>query len=458
MWRRWVLLVALAAVAAACSDKNVKKEEEAPPVPRSAVPQPEKMPELTPPAPEGPEAGKKTSEEVRRVDARAAQETSQRPPGPRSIVARSLEAHGGALLLRQRLSASSISYEGKMGDTPYAMTTHRRAPDSLVDDTGPWQPTSAWSGDDCWKEFGDVVVDCSDEQVKNGRAHVFLAHMMTLYPLADPEMDLLHSGETTVEFKRCDKIIASSPRGPMPVIFCFDRTTGLLLKVEATIMLGEAAANLVIEPLDYQDHDGIQVAMRRKMYLTGKLIADEKITTMILGTTDEARFARPAARPVGRPMIRTLPAHARAETTVRGPYKLLKPTILGLTGFIYEMGLWPWGPPAAEYTRSPADTDNPDDYVTELWMPVGSYPGLPEGGDEYGLRKVPEMEIASRLELGPDSRVAKAYDPLAKWVEEQGHEIAGPAGAIFYNVDQAPECKQLTEVYFPILKKTAVEE
>lgn len=76
---------------------------------------------------------------------------------------------------------------------------------------------------------------------------------------------------------------------------------------------------------------------------------------------------------------------------------------------------------------------------------------FPGAGDVVG-EELPAMTVASTMHRGPYDEVGPAYHTLTGWIQEHGHEIAGPPREIYLNDPQeTPDpADYLTEIQFPI--------
>jgi effector-binding domain-containing protein len=76
---------------------------------------------------------------------------------------------------------------------------------------------------------------------------------------------------------------------------------------------------------------------------------------------------------------------------------------------------------------------------------------FPGAGDVVG-EELPAMTVASTMHRGPYDELGPAYHTLTGWIQEHGHEIAGPPREIYLNDPQeTPDpADYLTEIQFPI--------
>jgi effector-binding domain-containing protein len=64
---------------------------------------------------------------------------------------------------------------------------------------------------------------------------------------------------------------------------------------------------------------------------------------------------------------------------------------------------------------------------------------------------MPAHTVASTVHRGPYEEVGPAYHTLSGWIQDNGHQIAGPPREIYRNDPQeVPPEEVLTEVQWPI--------
>jgi effector-binding domain-containing protein len=85
----------------------------------------------------------------------------------------------------------------------------------------------------------------------------------------------------------------------------------------------------------------------------------------------------------------------------------------------------------------------------ELAFPVAA--PFPGSGEIEG-RELEAMTVASTVHRGPYDEVGPAYHTVAGWIQEHGHEVAGPPREVYLSDPQeTPDpADYLTEVQFPI--------
>jgi effector-binding domain-containing protein len=112
---------------------------------------------------------------------------------------------------------------------------------------------------------------------------------------------------------------------------------------------------------------------------------------------------------------------------------------------IGQQGVRPAGPPFAVY-HDPEFKE--DDIDVEAGVPVAepvASVGRVVGGE------LPAGPIAFTLHLGPYEEIGGAYGALLSWIQEHGHEGAGPPREFYIvGVGQAEPSAYRTEVQFPI--------
>lgn len=76
---------------------------------------------------------------------------------------------------------------------------------------------------------------------------------------------------------------------------------------------------------------------------------------------------------------------------------------------------------------------------------------VPPGTDGEGAYDIPAATVASTVHRGPYMEIGPAYEAMAGWLAQHGHEPAGPPREVYLNDPQeTPEEELLTQVQFPI--------
>jgi effector-binding domain-containing protein len=93
--------------------------------------------------------------------------------------------------------------------------------------------------------------------------------------------------------------------------------------------------------------------------------------------------------------------------------------------------------------------DEQTDGDVEICVPVP--PGATGDDGPVDWKDVPAATVASVVHRGPYDQIAPAYHTVSGWIQDHGHQVAGPPCEIYLNDPQqvTPE-ELLTEVQFPI--------
>lgn len=85
----------------------------------------------------------------------------------------------------------------------------------------------------------------------------------------------------------------------------------------------------------------------------------------------------------------------------------------------------------------------------EIAFPVAM--PFPGAGEVVG-QELPAMTVASTMHHGPYDEVGPAYQTLIGWIQEHGHEIAGPPREVYLSdpAETPDPADHLTEIQFPI--------
>jgi DNA-binding transcriptional MerR regulator len=118
--------------------------------------------------------------------------------------------------------------------------------------------------------------------------------------------------------------------------------------------------------------------------------------------------------------------------------------------------IWEALGPAADSVSGPSSLTTLDPFdeemggEVELAVPLAA----PFEGDDVSVRgaDVPAMTVAWALHHGPYDEIGPAYHTIAGWIQEHGHELAGPTREVYLtDPNETPDVADyLTEVQFPI--------
>lgn len=93
--------------------------------------------------------------------------------------------------------------------------------------------------------------------------------------------------------------------------------------------------------------------------------------------------------------------------------------------------------------------DEQTDGDMEICVPVPPGATSPDGPVEW--KAVPPGTVASTTHRGPYDEIAPAYHTVTGWIQDHGHQMAGPPREIYLNDPQEVAAEDLlTEVQFPI--------
>ncbi len=88
------------------------------------------------------------------------------------------------------------------------------------------------------------------------------------------------------------------------------------------------------------------------------------------------------------------------------------------------------------------------DGTIEVFVPAARSFDPPEG---VGVKTMPASTVAFTIHRGPYEECAAAYQVLTAWIQEHGHEHAGPPRELYLNdPHEVGEEEALTEIQFPI--------
>lgn len=138
-------------------------------------------------------------------------------------------------------------------------------------------------------------------------------------------------------------------------------------------------------------------------------------------------------------------AAVRRHTTLERIGETVGGGFAELMAFLGTRGVQPSGAPLVVYHD---EIDQETDGEIEMCVPVA---GPLEGEGDVRVIELEGGPTATTVHRGPYNEIGPAYHTLAGWIQEHGHELAGPPREIYLNDPQEVEPADiLTEIDWPI--------
>jgi len=145
--------------------------------------------------------------------------------------------------------------------------------------------------------------------------------------------------------------------------------------------------------------------------------------------------------------VKDIPARKTLTVRTRSPVQNL-PQVLGeaygsIMAYLGELGETPTGMPFVIYYNL-----DMQDLDLGIGFPVAK---KLSGKDNMKASEIAAGKYATTVHVGPYDTMEPTYDALNKWIEDNGHEIEGPAIEFYINDPRevGPENTQ-TEIQFPL--------
>lgn len=381
---------------------------------------------------------------------------AEKAPSPQQLVHKAIKAAGGIEKLKTKTEAMTIHVKGTFYGAPFTSVTYWKAPDRSVMYLFGGSMVMAAVGNECWKKYNDLVIDCSPPEKRHMSEILLTSRIMCLHALEEPGVKLEPAGMETVDGKEAWGVKVTLKGASIPVIVFFDKISGQMVKMSYHGLWAGRPSRMEMILSGIKDLDGLKVATESKMKANGRVVMTEK-TEKIEYQVDEAKFAKPAQAVPGVPRIRFMPPMTVAYTVHKGPYPGIGKAMGGLISWIGRKGLDVMGSPAFLYHKDPSNAKSPAEYVTEIQYPVASPLADVAGNEGFGVKKSNGTEIAVQVAMGPYEKAGEGYKKLAAWISRQGYVITGPASMATYSdpTKTAPD-KLMSEIFFPVVKKGAV--
>lgn len=144
-----------------------------------------------------------------------------------------------------------------------------------------------------------------------------------------------------------------------------------------------------------------------------------------------------------------------ASISHTGPVEEMGEIIGEITGWIIDKGLQIIQPPFVVYYTSPMEV-SPEEMEYEVGIP---FQGDAKDDERVSVKTMSEHHVLSRIHKGPYPQLGSAYGMMMEYITKEGCEMIGAPREIYLNSPQeVPEEELLTEIQFPIVKETTIED
>jgi serine/threonine-protein kinase len=219
-----------------------------------------------------------------------------------ALIDRAIKAHGGpAALARARVMTRKGTGASTTGPKPTSVEEeltvdlpqrYRRASTREVGKQK-YSTVRVLNGDKGWNMAGKKPISMSGPLLKNAREDAYGLWLMTLVPLREePGFALTPLGEDRVGGQPADGVLVHR-QGHEDRCLYFDRTTGLLVKVQRRDW--QAGRVQVRETVfsGYKDFEGLKLPTRAEEWLNGKSVETASFSYQLGQKVDERLFTMP---------------------------------------------------------------------------------------------------------------------------------------------------------------------
>jgi len=149
-------------------------------------------------------------------------------------------------------------------------------------------------------------------------------------------------------------------------------------------------------------------------------------------------------------VLKEIPPRTVAYLRCKGPWRQLPDMLAKLEEHLASGGLKATGLTSGVYYNTPNEVDA-QKLVWEVFCPVGS--AIAEAMEDesgFGIKKLPEVRVASIIHRGSYRRTRPAYERLEEWIRQQGLKVCGPAEEAYLTQISSPLEEQQMEIRLPV--------
>ena len=223
---------------------------------------------------------------------------------PRGIVAKGIEAHGGADAIK-KLRASVVKSKGKFHGKGFAVDftgeTAIQMPDRIRQEVAfevnEQKSAFVWvfDGDKGWLSINGTAADMPKEMIDEGQEQQYAQSVERLVPLTDKSYKLSSLGDSKVGDKAAVGVRVSRA-GHRDVSLFFDKDKWLLLKSETKVKDPNSGSELTEAKFyhNYKKVSGVEVPHKVEARRDGKPYAETEVVEVTLAEKlPDNTFAKP---------------------------------------------------------------------------------------------------------------------------------------------------------------------
>ncbi len=369
------------------------------------------------------------------------------------ILDSAITAHGGLAKLK-RVTAWTASSKGTYMGMPYeATSTYHQGEvrmDITMHDGG--RMAMVHGERNCWMRTGPVVNSCPEQERKAQREFSIYERTAQLWPLKEGDWKLA-GGKTAIDGKPHPSLTISKPGLGGEGKLVFDPETHLL---ERAVFPGEMygrKGTYVIDVSHYHTDCGVKMARDTVVSFEGNKVVEEKYGEFHCGPVDPDLFIEPLQVANGTTLEKTAGASTLACHTVKGEFSKIGASIPKLMGFIGRKKLTPMGAPIMIYLKAPPAAKTPEEYLTEVCLPVAAKaPAEPAKEGDFTIKGLAPTKVLAMYGLGDYSK--KSGELARKLMGELARRKLKATGAMrqvtHHNPMQTPAEKLVSEMQIPI--------
>ncbi|HEX6798659.1 MAG TPA: GyrI-like domain-containing protein [Ktedonobacterales bacterium] len=153
--------------------------------------------------------------------------------------------------------------------------------------------------------------------------------------------------------------------------------------------------------------------------------------------------------------IKSVAPQSIAGVRVQVPQSALSTVIPRTTAelrrYLRDVGIAPAGHSVVLYHELEEGADESDNPILDAEIAISVPASVPEN-DCIHNSQVQGGDVAYLIHIGPYSQIPFAYGPLSAWIQEHGHEYAGPAREVYLTnpIEEPDPAKYQTEIAWPI--------
>lgn len=294
-------------------------------------------------------------------------------PVEEDLLTAAIEVQGGLEVLKAA-SAFSATYTGDVQGEEIKGTLRHKAGASRLAYKLPsedYTVVKVTAESQCWQQIDKVVIPCPKAMASHTTRLSRLLEAAWLWPLkARSDRKVKPAGTIELAGKSFDGLVVLDGEGTEIGTLVMDRASSRAVGLVMQTTLGGKTGTFTGRFDGFEKNCGVEMPLQREYTFDGQAFARETLDGVICEAVPDTEFAPPEQIKHGTMDLKHTANVNLVCKTMKGPLKALGATLDEVLAFVQEKKLPIEGPAMLVHRKGPPAMRKPEQYVTEVCLPV----------------------------------------------------------------------------------------